>query len=164
MLLIFGGLPATGKSTVSLGVAQALDAVHLRVDAIEQTLRDIGYEVSTDEGYKIAYRIAADNLELGRTVVSESVNPIAITRDDWRNVGEKAKVPVREIEVICSDESEHRHRVENRVVNIEGLRLPTWEEVRTRRYDPWPGEPLRIDTAGEPPKLSIEKVLNSLHQ
>ena len=81
MLLIFGGLPATGKSTISQCIAKEFQAIHVRVDSIEQALRDEGLNAVYGEGYAIAYRIAADNLSLGSTVVADSVNSIGITRD-----------------------------------------------------------------------------------
>ena len=110
MLIVFGDLPGTGKSTISLAVARAIEAVHVRVDTIEQPLRDIGIVEVGGTGYIIAYRIAADNLALGRTVVADSVNPISIAIDEWLNVGERANVTVKEIETICSPEAEQLPR------------------------------------------------------
>lgn len=57
-----------------------------------------------------------------------------------------------DVEIICSDEEEHRRRVETRVLDIDGLRPPTWEEVCSRNYLPWSGERLVLDTA----LLSVE--------
>jgi len=94
MLLIFGGLPASGKSTISKCIARELSAVHIRVDIIEQTVRDVGFTEVHGEGFELAYKLAADNLALGLTVVADSVNPIGITRDAWRIVGETVGVPV----------------------------------------------------------------------
>jgi len=39
-------------------------------------------------GANVAYRLAADNLRLGMSVVADSVNPIAITRRAWRDVAQ----------------------------------------------------------------------------
>ena len=162
MLLIFGGLPASGKSTISKSVAERLNATYLRIDTIEQTLRDVGIEEVQGEGYAIAYRIAADNLERGATVVADSVNPIELTRQAWRSVGESAGVRSVEIEVTCSSVEEHKHRVETRRVNIDKLVLPTWEDVLARDYEPWKGATMRIDTAGETPAQSVEKAMRLL--
>jgi predicted kinase len=38
VLIVFGGLPGTEKTTVAKALAQKVDAVHLRVDTIEQAL------------------------------------------------------------------------------------------------------------------------------
>ena len=48
---------------------------------------------------------------------------------------------------VCSDDDEHRHRIVSRVADIAGLVLPTWEEVKSRRYDVWDRDHIVIDTA-----------------
>jgi predicted kinase len=42
MLIIFGGLPATGKTTIARELARQLGAVHVRIDSIEQAIWDSG--------------------------------------------------------------------------------------------------------------------------
>ena len=39
MLIVFGGLPGVGKTTLARAVARKMEAVYLRVDTIEQALR-----------------------------------------------------------------------------------------------------------------------------
>jgi len=39
-LFIFSGLPGTGKTTLSRQLAQHVGAAYLRIDTIEQALRD----------------------------------------------------------------------------------------------------------------------------
>ncbi|MCW3097186.1 MAG: kinase [Chthonomonadaceae bacterium] len=148
MLYIFGGLPGTGKSTLSRNLALRIRAVHLRIDTIEQALRDTGSLVSGVEGYVVAYRLAADNLRLGLDVIADSVNSIQVTRTAWREVATSVGVPFVEIEVVCSSEAEHRNRVETRLPEIEALQMPTWNEVKSRSYETWNAEVV-IDTAGQ---------------
>jgi predicted kinase len=150
MLIIFGGLPGVGKTTLARGLARELGAVHLRIDTIEIAIwrsrvrddRDLD-----DVGYQVAYGIAADNLRLGHTVIADSVNPVAGTRAAWRAVAQAIPVPAREVEVICSDIDEHRRRVEERETDLPGFVPPTWDEVCSRVYDPWLGQHIVIDTA-----------------
>ena len=52
-----------------------------------------------------------------------------------------------EIEVVCSDLALHRQRVESRASDIGGLKLPTWDDVMNRPYEPWDREHLVLDTA-----------------
>ena len=151
LLIVFGGLPGTGKSTLAQMLADDLTAVYLRIDTIEQALRNSG-AVTGDmgpSGYVIAYALATDNLHLGRTVVADSVNPVAVTRDAWRRVAQECGAAIFEVEVICSDVEEHRARVEQRVGDVPWLVLPTWHEVVSREYEPWDSARIVIDTAGK---------------
>ena len=147
MLIAFGGLPAVGKSVLAKSLAERIGSVHLRIDTIEQAMRNAGFEVSGPEGYLAARDLAEDNLRIGHTVIVDSVNPLEITRAYWRETAARLKVELVEIEVICSDEREHRERVESRVSDIPDLVLPTWQQVLDRRYEPWTTAHV-VDTAG----------------
>ncbi len=160
MLYIFSGLPATGKSELSKYLANKVGAVYLRIDSIEQSLKNNGLEIAEGQGYEIAYKIALDNLKLGLSVVADSVNPLPITREAWRNVANKADSPYCEIEIICSDKEEHKRRVESRISDVEGLQLPTWKDVINRDYKTWTRQRIIIDTANK----SITESQNELEQ
>ncbi|GHU15114.1 adenylyl-sulfate kinase [Alphaproteobacteria bacterium] len=150
MLIIFSGLPGVGKSAVSRLLSEKLPAVYLRIDSIEQSMIEskiVKREDLKDYGYRVAYSIAADNLRIGLIVIADSVNPIQITRDAWKNVAAEASSPYLEVELICSDLDEHRKRVEFRKLDIDNFVQPTWEEVQNRYYEPWNRDHLIIDTA-----------------
>ena len=83
MLFVFAGLPGSGKTTLAQHLAADLPAVHLRIDTIEQALRDLCEFDVQGEGYRLAYRVAADNLRLGLNVVADSCNTIELTRREW---------------------------------------------------------------------------------
>jgi predicted kinase len=155
MLYIFGGLPGVGKSTLSRLLSRRRKAVYVRVDTIEQAIRAAGGQLTGPEGYVGAYGIAADNLVLGLPVVADCVNPLEETRMAWRDVATRCGVSFSEVEVICSDMTEHRTRVETRVAEIEGFRLPSWNGVLRRTYEPWTTPHVLIDTAGQTPEESI---------
>ncbi len=157
-LFIFSGLPASGKSSLARLLAQKYGAVYLRLDTIEQGLRNLcGIEVQ-GEGYRLAYRIAANNLALGQNVVADSCNPWDLTRKEWNEVALKNGAIPLNIEVVCSDKGEHKRRVEGRESDIVGLKLPTWAEVKAREYHPWTSERITINTAGKSIKDSFEEL------
>jgi phenylpyruvate tautomerase PptA (4-oxalocrotonate tautomerase family) len=108
------------------------------------------------------YRIAADNLGLGRTVVADSCNPIEITRRAWERVAMDAGVSFVNVEVVCSDAHEHRTRVESRAAEVPGLRLPTWSDVQRRSYDDWSVERWVVDTAGRSESDVLRELLAKL--
>src|SRR5262249_18982768 len=145
-LIVFGGLPGTGKTTVSREMTIRLAATYLRIDAIEQTLRGAGLTVDA-AGYAVANALAAENLKLGRIVIADCVNPVLASRAGWRQTALKNSARMVEIEVVCSDLALHRQRVESRSPDIAGLKLPTWDEVVNRPYEPWDREHLVLDTA-----------------
>jgi predicted kinase len=164
MLIVFGGLPGTGKTTVAKALAQKLDAVYLRVDTIEQALRSSAV-LKTDvgpAGYVVAYRLAEDNLRIGRVVVADSVNSLQVTRDAWLSVAEKASTKVAEVEVICSDAGEHRRRVEKRQSDIEELKLPAWQDVIEREYENWNRPHIVIDTASRTVRETVAELFARL--
>lgn len=164
MLVAFGGLPGTGKSMIARAVAERARATYLRIDTIEQAIRsadvlagDIG-----PAGYAVAFEIAEANLRLGLVVVADSVNPLAETREAFRSVARKASQPLLEVEVICSDITEHRRRVETRRVDIAGLQPPTWDAVLRRRYEPWPEPHTILDTAALSPEVAASQICAAL--
>ncbi|RUM25591.1 AAA family ATPase [Rhizobium vallis] len=160
MLIVFGGLPGSGKTTVARALARRLGAVYVRVDTIEQAIR-VSNDSSEDvgpAGYVVAYGVAEDNLTLGRLVIADSVNPLTITRDAWLAVAARSKVRVAEVEVICSNKIEHRRRVETRKTDVEGLVKPTWQEVVERAYDDWGQRPVIVDTAAK----DVQEIVDAL--
>lgn len=60
MFIIFGGSPGAGKTEAARELAHQLGAVHLRVDSIEQVLRDSGMVKGPmdDAGYRAPYAVA----------------------------------------------------------------------------------------------------------
>jgi len=161
MLIVFGGLPGTGKSTIARALTRVLRATYVRVDVIERALHDARGNTAGDigaEGYVVAYGVAGSNLELGQTVIADSVNPLVLTRAAWRDVAARANAKLLEVEIVCTDVAEHRRRVESRKADIPGAVLPTWKAVTEREYAPWPEPHLVIDTA----QTSVEAAVTTI--
>jgi predicted kinase len=151
-LIILGGLPAAGKTAIALELARHLGGVYLRVDSIEQAIRDSGVvsKPLDDAGYRVGYSVAEDNLRL------------QLTRDAWIGVADWAGASAIEVEITCSDPKQHRRQAEKKVADINGLNLPTWQEVVAREYQPWNREHIVIDTAGRSVTDSVEELRKAL--
>ena len=157
-LTVVGGLPAVGKTTVCREVLR-LQATSqspgrlptwLRIDSIEQALQDTGEMLPgmpAGAGYYVAAAVARDVLASGGDVLVECVNPLPITRRLWEETASAAGARFLSVELICSDEAEHRRRAQQRVSDIKGLDLPGWQEIARRDYAPWPEADLHLDTA-----------------
>ena len=155
-LTVVGGLPAVGKTAVCREVlrlrseSQAGPPTWLRIDSIEQALRDSGEMLPGmpgGAGYYVAAAVARDVLASGGDVLVECVNPLPITRRLWEETASAAGARFLSVELICSDEAEHRRRAQQRVSDIKGLELPDWRAVERRDYAPWPEADLHLDTA-----------------
>jgi predicted kinase len=154
LLVVFAGLPGSGKSVLARGVADAIGATYLRIDSIESAIvATLTPFRDNPVGYVVAERVAADQLVSGRDVVADAVNGVGPAREGWAALAARTGATLRFVEVRCSDAAEHRRRVESRGPEMPGQGVPTWEQVTRRRYEPWPPglpAPLTVDNVGDP--------------
>ncbi|PNG30142.1 MULTISPECIES: AAA family ATPase [Pseudomonas] len=162
MLIVFSGLPGSGKTTIARTLAPHLGATYLRIDSIEQGLRDAGLAEVGKAGYQIALQLAEANLALGNSVLADCVNPVAESRQAWSDLAQRLGVLLLDVEVICSDPREHRRRVETRQVDVPGLQAPSWQSVLDHDYQAWAQSPLRLDSASLSPQQAVALILARL--
>jgi predicted kinase len=96
ILIIFDGLPGTGKTAIAWELARQLDAMYVRIDSIEQAIRDSGVvsKPLNDAGYRVGYAVAEDNLRLGRTVVADSGHQTALLSRSLKREWWGIEIPV----------------------------------------------------------------------
>ncbi|MGE7957068.1 AAA family ATPase [Pseudomonas sp. NPDC089530] len=164
MLIVFSGLPGSGKTTIARALASQLGATYLRIDAIEQTLRDAGMTEVGTLGYDVANALARSNLALGNRVVADCVNPVAESRQAWRDSAESQRVAWLDVEVVCADVAEHRRRVESRELDVPGLCPPSWQSVLDHEYQAWSGERLQLDSAALSPEDAVGVIVRHLER
>jgi predicted kinase len=150
VLIVMAGLPATGKSAVAEGLAKALGWPVLSVDPVEAAMWRAGVSKDQPTGlaaYVVVEVLAAEQLALGHDVIIDAVNAVELARQQWRELAGRTGTELRFIEVRCSDEAEHRRRLERRRRDIGGFPEPTWESVQARRadFDDWNDERLVLD-------------------
>ncbi|KUI96996.1 kinase [Vibrio sp. MEBiC08052] len=137
--------------------------MYVRIDTIEQGLRDLCHLQVEGEGYRLSYRIIRDNLALGLSAISDSCNPIELTRNEWQAVAESVGAQFVNIEIRCSDTAEHEYRVNTRESDVANLNLPGWLQVQNRHYEPWRlTDVIQIDTAGQTIEESFAELVKKL--
>jgi len=150
LLVEFGGLPGTGKSTLAGRLATETGAVWLRIDEIEGALRRNGLtpEQTGVAAYSVAHDVAANHLRRGLMVIADAVNPVAAARAGWRDLAAALHCGHRVVETVCPDRSEQQRRVRSRVSDLPGWVYPTWEQVQQAAmlYEPRTDDRLTIDT------------------
>jgi hypothetical protein len=67
-----------------------------------------------------------------------------------RAVGERVGADLHWVEVVCSDASEHRRRVERRRPDSPGQGNPTWTQVQAREWEPFDEPQTLVDNLGTP--------------
>lgn len=154
MLVVLGGLPGVGKTTIAARVAGELRAAHLRVDAIEAGIVTAG--LAADQrgvgaaGYLVARNVADSCLRAGTPVVADAVHPVEESREPWRELAARRGVPLLCVEVVCRSADVHRARVRARTTDLPGLVVPSWERVTRMDYQPWRGPRLVVDSTDGP--------------
>jgi predicted kinase len=126
----------------------------ISVDPIEAAMWRASIERSQPTGlaaYIVAESMAAEVLALGQVVIVDAVNAVAPAREQWCELASRMAVPLRVLEVVCSNEQLHRQRLEERRRDIEGFHEPSWEDVQRRKveYLPWSEDRLVLDTAAD---------------
>ena len=163
-LIVTSGLPGAGNSTIAEGLARALVAPVLSVDPIEAAMWRSGLAPSETgtAAYRVAEAMAGENPAQGLSVIVDAVNPVAEARAMWRALSEQHDVPLKMIEIICSNEVAHKQRIERRVRNIDGMPEVDWDRVVERKaeYQPWTDDRLVLDSASEVPDILIARAID----
>jgi len=152
-LIIFSGLPGTGKSMLAEAMGRDLGIPVFAKDWLEATLLQSGLKPVSEEkslgsaGYELLTVLAERQFMLGQSVILDSVAGTQTIRSTWRQMSEQYGAEWRVIECMCSDESLHRARLQDRTRNITGWHELEWSEVERVKqyYIPWEGEHLVLD-------------------
>ena len=154
-LVIFSGLPGTGKSSLAEAVGRHFGIPVFAKDWLEASLLQSELKPTSKEkslgyaGYELLTVLAKRQLMLGQSVILDSVAATKTIRMEWRKLAKRYQAEWRVIECVCSDESIHRARLKVRKRGIPGWHELEWSEAERVKnyYVPWRQDRLVLDMA-----------------
>jgi len=160
-LVIFSGLPGTGKSTLADKVARKLRWPLLRIDdVIGDVPEDAGISF-WDSKVAILLDLVNTQLELGLDVIADSVF-MNMDRHHAQELARKYQARFRPIYVFMSDDKIWEQRVIERYNEMNNKDVATWENIQHQRerFSTWqPGTALFIDSLN-PVEKNFDRVFN----
>lgn len=171
MLIAMAGLPGSGKSTIAEVVGARLGLPIVSVDPIESAILSAGIAADQPTGlaaYLVTETITASVLAVGSGVVVDAVNAVSAAREQWVALAERTGMPLRFVEVICTDRALHRARLETRERTLPHLTEPSWHAVEQSldEYEQWTGSAsavarVTVDSA-QPLGANVDRVIEFL--
>lgn len=166
MLVVFGGLPATGKTSIAAAVAEATGAAYVEIDAVEAALLRAGLDPGQGSlgsaAAVVAQAVVGGLLATGSTVVVDAVQPSGSAHADWLALAATHAAGLLVVEVTCSDPRLHREldlarRAARSVV-------PAGETITDPEAEPRYAADLVLDNVGPAPTLSrqVKRVVNAM--
>lgn len=165
-VIIFTGLPGTGKSTLAEQVARTVSAPAFAGDWLMGALKPahaaLGrlarpeYEAAW---FSLLRTLVTRQLMLGQSAVVDdlvSAGQVAL----WHETAAGFSARLFLVECVCSDEAVHRRRIEGRIRGIPGWHEIGWDHVERMRAEvaPLTADRLTVD-AMEPVAGNLRRVL-----
>jgi predicted kinase len=151
-VVVFTGLPGTGKSTLAELVASRIGAPAFAGDWLLGALAPHGILDDLDRGallslyYDLLGMLVTRQLLLGQSAVVDCLLDDAVAAR-WREIAARFDASLVIVECVCSDTDLHRQRVEGRERGIPGWHEVDWQHVQRMRveFSPLSVERLTVD-------------------
>jgi len=131
-LVIFSGLPGTGKSTLADRLARELHWPLLRIDdVVGEVPENAGFEF-WDSKVATLLGLTETQLELGLSVIVDSVF-MNMDRDQAQELARRHQARFLPIFVFVSDEKVWKERVTTRSRELNHKDVATWDQIQHQR-------------------------------
>ncbi len=162
-LVIFSGLPGTGKSTLAERSAHELRLPLLCIDDVVDKVPENADFSFWDSKISVLLNLVETQLKLDLDVIVDSVF-MNMDRHHAQALARKYQARFMPIHVFMSDEKLWKERVTSRYNELDIPDAATWERIQQQRrhFRKWePGTALFIDSV-EPVERNLVKVLDFL--
>jgi predicted kinase len=139
-VVVFTGLPGTGKSTLAEGLASGTGVPAFAGDWLLGALRphSVLDGLSRPEFlamyYDLLETLIKRQLMLGQSAIVDCLIDDGIAQR-WEKIAAAYEARLAVIECVCSDEYEHRRRLEGRRRGIPGWHEVGWDHVQRMRRE-----------------------------
>ena len=139
-LIMFTGLPGSGKTTLAQRVAKSLCIPLFSKDFLQSTLRRMKLaDRNTVHGYHLLLDLADEQLKIGVSVVLDAVFPLEEFRMAARNIADQNKAKFCVVHCYCSNDKTWQERMSGRHRYVPNWTPVDWAEVERLRqvYQLW---------------------------
>jgi predicted kinase len=139
-IIAFTGLPGTGKSTLAEGLATETGVPAFAGDWLLGALQPHGVLTGLDRpGFLAMYYDLLSTLIKRQLMVGQSAIVDCLVNQEiaerWEELATEYGGRLRIVECVCSDEGEHRRRLEGRRRGIPGWHEVGWDHVERMRSE-----------------------------
>lgn len=131
-LVLFSGLPGTGKSTLADKLARELRWPLLRIDDVLGEVPENPTVAFWDSKVAVLLGLTETQIELGVSVIVDSVF-MNMDRNHAQELARKRRAQFRPVYVFVSDETVWKERVTTRAKESNHKDVATWEQIQHQR-------------------------------